>query len=518
MSAEIREKPGIVYLVGAGPGDPGLVTLRGVRCLARADVVLYDYLVNSRILQLVPPNAETICLGQHGRTRIWTQAEINARLVELARQGRVVVRLKNGDPAVFARAADETEALQAAGVPFEVVPGVTAGLAAGSYAGIPLTHRRWASAVALVTGHEGDAKEFSSLDFAGLARFPGTLVFYMGVTSAPQWSTALLAAGKPPTTPIQLVRRCTWPDQTVVHCTLGDVADVIQQQRLRPPVVAIVGEVAGLAAQPSWFDQRPLFGKRVVVTRAAGQAADLTDRLEELGADVLVQPAIEIGPPDSWQPVDEVLRRLGEFDWLVFSSTNGVRCFLNRLLESGRDLRCLGGIQLAAIGPGTAQELAGYHLRADRLPESYQAESLAAVLCPDARGKRFLLVRASRGREVLAPSLEAAGAVVEQVVAYRSTDCQDPDPYVAAQLAAGQIAYMTVTSSAIARSLAALFGQDLHKTRLVSISPLTSAALEQCGFTAAVEADHYTMDGLIEALLRDVSAGRSGDRPGQAAT
>ena len=324
-----------------------------------------------------------------------------------------------------------------------------------------------------------------------------------------------MAAGKPSETPTELVRRCTWPDQTVTRCTLGEVADVIQDRRLRPPVVAIVGEVAGLAAFPTWFDKRPLSGKRVVVTRAAGQAAEVVDRLEELGADVLIQPAIEIGPPDTWQAVDEVLPRLREFDWLVFSSATESAISSTGCSTAGGmhvawaacDWRLSARVRRRSWQPFTC---------ADRLPESYRAESLAAALCDEAPGKRFLLVRASRGREVLAPALAEAGGIVEQVVAYRSTDCQDPDPYVAAQLAAGRIAYVTVTSSAIARSLAALFGENLEKTRLVSISPLTSATLRECGFTPTVEANVYTMDGLIEALIRDVSADRSEDMPDRA--
>jgi uroporphyrinogen III methyltransferase/synthase len=326
-----------------------------------------------------------------------------------------------------------------------------------------------------------------------------------------------VAAGKPPSTPVAIIRRCTLPDQTRIDCTLGEVADQIREQRVRPPAVVIVGEVAGLAAARSWFDTRPLFGKRIMVTRAVGQASQLAERLEELGADVVLQPAIEIGPPADWRPVDEALDRLAEFDWLVFSSSNGVRYLLDRLGTNGRDLRSLGGIRLAAIGPGTSQELSRYYLRADLQPEDYRAESLAAALCRDARGKRFLLARASRGREVLATELQRAGGCVEQVVVYTSSDYPTADQHTSEWLAAGRIDYVTVTSSAIARSLNTLFGRQLTRSKLASISPVTSETLRELGYPPALEAAVYTMPGVVEAILGDVNAGRSADKPGQAA-
>ena len=296
------------------------------------------------------------------------------------------MRLKSGDPAVFARGADEIESLVRAGIPFEVVPGITAGLAAGSYAGIPVTHRGLSSAVALVTGHEDDDKAGGSLDYGALARFPGTLVYYMGVTSAPHWTAALVAAGKSADTPAAIVRRCTCPDQTLVLCSLGEVAERLEREAVSPPVVVVVGETVRLAPTLAWFNRRPLFGRRVLVTRAAGQASKLAELLEDQGAGVLLQPAIEIGPPADWGPVDRAIERLSQFDWLVFSSANGVRFLLDRLLASGRDLRALGRVHLAAIGPGTAEELARFHLSADLQPTSFRAESLAAAL--ESAGKR----------------------------------------------------------------------------------------------------------------------------------
>lgn len=491
---------GIVYLVGAGPGDPGLLTLRGAECLARADVVLYDYLVNPRMLEHAPPAAERVCLGRHGRGRLMTQAEVNARLVADARQGRIVVRLKGGDPAVFARAAEELAALTQAGVPFEVVPGITAALAVSGFAGIPLTHREGASAVALVTGHQDDEKAGSPLDYRRLAGFPGTLVFYMGVTTAPHWTAELQAGGLPAATPAAIVRRCSWPDQQVIRCTLADVAVTMAEGKLRPPVLVVVGAAAGLTETASWFQARPLFGKSVLVSRPMEQSSSLRAALEELGAEVLVQPAIEISPPTDWSPVDAAISHLADYDWLVFSSANGVRYLLDRLAQRGHDMRSLGGLRLAAIGPGTADELARYRLRADLLPEAFRAESLAAALAAEADGRRFLLARASRGREILAEQLAAAGGQVDQVVVYRSTDVSAPDAEIAARLSAGEIDAITVTSSAIARSLAALFGENLRSARLVSISPITSATLRELGYPPAAEAAEYTMAGVVAAV------------------
>jgi uroporphyrinogen III methyltransferase/synthase len=493
---------GVVYLVGAGPGDPGLITLRGVECLRRADLVLYDYLVNPRLLTHARPEAELLCLGRHGQDRLMPQAEVNQRMVAAARAGHSVVRLKGGDPAVFARAAEETAALEAAGVPYVIVPGVTAALAVAGYTGIPLTHRDAASAVALVTGHEGDDKTGAPLDYRRLAGFPGTLVFYMGVTTARHWSAELIAGGQSPKTPAAIVRRCSWPDQTIMRCTLEQVADRLEETRLRPPVVVIVGPSVELAADVNWFTARPLFGLRVLVTRPAGQLAALREHLEELGAEVLEQPAIEIVAPDDWAPVDDALDRIDQFDWLVFSSANGVRALIERLCRHGGDLRRLERIRLAAIGPGTANELSLYRLTPDLEPDEFRAEALAAALSHQAAGRRFLLARASRGREVLAEQLRAAGGHVEQIVVYASRDVARADPEIVARLAAGRIDWITVTSSAIARSLAALFGEALHQAKLASISPITSATLRELGHEPAAEATRYTMRGVAEAIAR----------------
>jgi uroporphyrinogen III methyltransferase/synthase len=311
----------------------------------------------------------------------------------------------------------------------------------------------------------------------------------------------LIAGGKPPETPAAIVRRCSWPDQTVLHCRLEEVAGLLAARHMRPPVLVVVGEVVSQASAETWFTRRPLMGQRVLVTRPTEQASALRSELEQLGAEVLVHAAIEIGPPADWRSVDDALERLHQFDWLVFSSANGVRGLLNRILNMGGDMRQLGGLKLAAIGPGTAAELESYRLKADLVPNEFRAEDLAAALAGQGGGLRFLLVRASRGREVLAETLQTAGAKVQQIVVYESRDVLQPDAEIRAALTAGRIDWITVTSSAIARALAALFGEDLKRARLVSISPLTSAALHELGFTPAAEASEYTMSGVVQALL-----------------
>ncbi|MEM6331702.1 MAG: uroporphyrinogen-III C-methyltransferase, partial [Planctomycetota bacterium] len=474
--------PGEVYLIGAGPGDPGLLTLRGRECLERADVVLYDYLAGARLLEMTRPGAELHCLGRCGEGKTWPQSEINRRMVEAAVSGRCVARLKGGDPNIFGRLGEEVDALRAAGLRFEVVPGVTTPVAAGAYAGVTITHRDRASCVAFITGHEQPGKDGQALDYVALAHFPGTLVVYMGANTAARWSGQLLRHGKPADTPALIVRRCSLPDQQTIDCTLGEVAGLLAQgppagqppadqpsgpapAPLRPPLVVIIGDVAHRPDACDWFTGRPLFGQTVLVTRPRQQAGPMIDRLRELGAEVLWQPVIEILPPADWSAADAAIRRLADsgdaghtFDWVVFSSRNGVEHFCGRVAELGFDSRVFGRAKLAAIGPATAAGLGAFALRADLHPGEYRAEALANALAEEADGKRFLLVRASRGREVLAEQLRAAGGVVEQVVVYRSVDAVEPATDIARRMAAGEIDWTTATSSAIARSLVSLFG------------------------------------------------------------
>jgi uroporphyrinogen III methyltransferase/synthase len=342
----------------------------------------------------------------------------------------------------------------------------------------------------------------STLNFGALAKFPGTIIFYMGVTRVGQWSRGLIQHGMASDTPVAIVRWCSWPRQQTLRCTLATVAEMVRQREIRPPALFIVGKVVARAPELSWFAARPLSGVRVLVTGSPETSQKLRQQLSPLGADVIVQPAIRIADPLDWAPVDAALERLDQYDWLVFSSQNGVDYFIQRLLSRGRDLRDLGPVRLATIGSGTAGRLSRYHLQADLLPEYFRAESLADALADEASGRRFLLIRASRGRELLADRLRRAGAQVDQVVAYRSIDVEQPDPEVAEALSSGQIDWVTVASSAAARSLSRLYGDALRQARLASISPVTSEGLRQLGYEPAAEASPHTMSGLVDVILR----------------
>jgi uroporphyrinogen III methyltransferase / synthase len=500
----------LVYLVGAGPGNPGLVTLRAVECLGRAELVLYDRLVPSRLLTLAPADADKVCVTDFPGSHPERCPQVLERMLAEARRGRCVVRLKGGDPLVFGRGGEEAEALSREGIPFEIVPGITAALGAGAYAGIPLTHRNCASAVALVTGHEDPDKPDTLLDWAALAHFPGTLIFYMGVSRLEKLAATLIEHGKDPQTPAALVQEATLGRQRTVTAPLRDLPQAGQAAGIAAPAVTIVGPVVALRQQVGWFEHRPLFGKRVLVTRPAHQAEDLVHRLEELGAIPLVLPAVILQEPDDWGPVDEALDHLAQYQWLVFTSVNGVHAFIRRLRHTGRDLRTLGGLRLAAIGPATADALRCYHLEPDLVPEEYRSEELVRLLREQVVGQRVLLARADRGRELLREEL-ASVAHVDQVAVYAQRDASATftgDPAVLDLLNRGEVDYITLTSSNIASALSRLLGKGGQsairegRTRLVTISPVTSGRVRDLGWSVAAEATVYTMDGMVDALVR----------------
>jgi uroporphyrinogen III methyltransferase/synthase len=495
-----------VFLVGAGPGHPGLLTLRAVECLARADLVLYDRLVPVRLLEHAPPTCERICVSDLPGCHPERWPHIHRTLIEAARQGKRVVRLQGGDPFLFGRGGEEAEALRAAGIPYEVVPGVTAGLGAAAYAGISLTHRLHASGVVFVTGHEHPGKAESRVDWAWLARFSGTLVVYMGISRLPDITRALLEHGKPADTPAAVVRWGTTGDQRTVEAPLGELAAAVQRAHVTAPALVVVGAVAGLRPRLAWAEQRPLFGRRVLVTRPRHQAGDLVRRLEELGAVPVVLPVVEIREPADWAPVDRALADLPRYQWLVFTSANGVHALLRRLRQTGRDLRALGGVSLAVIGPGTAEALRSYHLEPDLVPSEFRSEALASALKERAAGQRVLLARADRGRDVLRQELVQV-AEVDQVAVYSQADALEEAPEVMGQLRAGEIAYVTLTSSNIARALlraldpACRARVEAGDVKLVTISPVTSAAVRELGLPVAAEATEYTTAGVAEALV-----------------
>ncbi|HYV36268.1 MAG TPA: uroporphyrinogen-III C-methyltransferase [Gemmataceae bacterium] len=496
-----------VFLVGAGPGHPGLLTLRAVECLRQADLVLYDKLVPTRMLDHARPQAERICITELGPRHCERIAPVSQMLIDAARQGKCVVRLKGGDPLLFGRGGEEALALHEANIPFEIVPGVTAALGAGAFAGIPLTHRGIASAVALVTGHENPEKGEPALDWQALSRFPGTLVVYMGFARLAAIARTLIDNGKPANTPAAVIQLATTGAQQTVVASLSEIAAKVAT--LASPALCIIGPVVALREQLTWFEKRPLLGRRILVCRPRHQAQELVERLEQLGAVPLVMPVVEIRPPNDWEAADAAICRLSHFDWLVFTSANGVHGFLSRL----RDLRELGRIRLAAIGPATAAALRGYHLQPDLIPDDYRSESLATALRPHVAGKRVLLARADRGRELLQEELQAI-AEVQQVTVYSQVDIDTADPEIVDQLRIGEIDDVILTSSNIARSLARLLDEPCHallrsgRPRIVSISPVTSTAIRELGWPVAMEAKEHTMEGIVKALTEPAAQAR----------
>jgi uroporphyrinogen III methyltransferase/synthase len=497
---------GIVYLVGAGPGDPGLVTVRATELIGRADVILYDRLVSTRLLDGARAGAQVVYVGKEPGGHTMSQDEINRLLVEHGKEGRTVVRLKGGDPFVFGRGGEEAEALAEAGVPFEVVPGVTAGVAAPAYAGIPVTHRDESSAVAFVTAHEDPGKPESAIDWAALAAFPGTLVFYMGVGSLPALSAELQRHGRDPGEPAAVVERGTLPRQRTVSGTLADIAERAESAHVRPPAITVVGKVAAMRERLAWFERAPLHGKRVAVTRARAQASGLAADLERLGAEIVEVPAIRIEPRIESGDVQRTLRRVAakEFEVVCVTSPNGATLLLAGLAAEGLDARALGGVTVAAIGPGTAAALRAGGVAADIVPERSIAESLAAdLIAAGVRGKHVLVARAAEARDVLPDELERAGAEVE-VVALYETVREQLDMQRLEQLAGAD--YITFTSSSTVRFLLESIGgaeRFPRGPRVVSIGPITSDTARECGLEVHVEAQRHDVGGLVEALLGD---------------
>jgi uroporphyrinogen III methyltransferase/synthase len=504
----VSARAGLVYLVGAGPGDPGLITERALELVATADLILYDRLIPGEILAAARPEAELVYVGKRPGEPTIEQAEIERRMVESAKAGRSVVRLKGGDPFVFGRGGEEGEALAAAGVPFEVVPGVTAGVAAPAYAGIPVTHREEASAVAFVTGHEDPEKAESALDWDALAAFPGTLVLYMGIKRLAENAAALIAAGRDPKQPAAAVERGTMPGQRTVTATLGDLSDAVERERIGAPAVIVVGPVAARREALAWLERRPLFGRRVVVTRARAQASGLANSLRGLGAEVVELPAIRIEPRIDSDEVRKAVNDLYSYALVCLTSPNGVRLLFEAMAEASLDARALANATVAAIGPGTEAELAAHGIRADLVPEQYVAEALAEALVDvPVKGRPVLVARAAEARDVLPDALRERGAKVD-VVALYETVAEPPDPE--AVEAAQAADYLTFTSSSTVRNLvAALDGRLPEGIRIVSIGPVTSDAAREAGLTVDVEAERHDIDGLIEALLADAAASAS---------
>jgi uroporphyrinogen III methyltransferase/synthase len=505
---------GMVHLVGAGPGDPGLITVKGQTCIAAADVVIYDYLAAPAHLQYASPGAELIYVGKKGGDHTLSQERINALIVEKARSGAVVTRLKGGDPFIFGRGGEEAEVLIDAGIPFDIVPGVTSAIAAPAYAGIPLTHRRFTSTVAFITGHEDPEKESSGIDWGALARGIGTLVFLMGVKNLPRIVERLLANGRPPDTPVALVRWGTTPRQMTVSGTLDSIVDKVHRAALKAPAIVVIGEVVTLRDKMAWFEKRPLLGRTIVVTRAREQASQLTGALAELGADCIECPTIRVEAPDDTRPLAQAIDRLREYGWLIFTSANGVKFFFEALVEKGLDTRALGGVRTAAIGPATAEAMRLHGLGCDILPENYLAESVVDAFAGlDMMHRRVLLPRAQEARPVLPEALRRMGARVDEVAAYRTRRDLSCSDELLALLRQGAVDVVTFTSSSTAKNFEALLPKDaaadlMAGTIVAAIGPITAQTAAGLGFDVRIVADVYTIPGLVAAISRHFEKGR----------
>jgi uroporphyrinogen III methyltransferase/synthase len=503
-SKQAAVRPGVVYLVGAGPGDPGLLTIRALELIAGADVILHDRLIPAGALSGARPDAELLYVGKEPGDFSVPQDRIEELLIERAGAGRSVVRLKGGDPFTFGRGGEEAEALAEAGIPFEVVPGVTAGIAAPAYAGVPVTHRDQSSAVAFVTGHEDPGKHESALDYAALAAFPGTLVFYMGVKRLGEIAERLIEGGRPSGEPAVVVERGTLPGQRAVEAPLGEIAKAAAEAEIRPPAVTVIGPVAATRERIAWLERRPLHGLRVVVTRARAQASELARRLAALGAEPIELPAIRIEPRIDSGEVRRAVTGLHAYALVCLTSANGVRLLFEAMAGQGRDARALANANVAAIGPGTAAALAERGVIADLVPERYVAESLIEALgAVPIEGKPVLIARAAEARDVLPDALRERGAEVD-VVALYETVAEDPDPTALERGADAD--YVTFTSSSTVRNyVQAVGGSPPSEARVVSIGPITSEAAREAGLTVEVEAERHDVDGLVEALMRDAA-------------
>jgi uroporphyrinogen III methyltransferase / synthase len=509
-------KPGKVYLVGAGPGDPSLITVKGQGLLRKAQVVIYDYLASEKLLEYVPKGAELIYAGKKGGSKhTHTQAEINRMLVEHALAGKIVVRLKGGDPFIFGRGGEEIEELVDAGVAFEVVPGVTSATAAATFAGVPITHRRFTSSVAFITGHEDPTKADTNIAWDKLATGIGTLVFYMGIKNLPSIAENLIKNGRDPRTPAMVVRWASTPEQLSVQGTLENIAEVAREANIRPPALVVIGEVVSLREKINWFEKRPLFGKRILITRTREQASDLVARLEDLGAECLEWPTISLAPPESYEELDRELARLVQYQWILFTSINAVNFFFKRLLETGRDARDLKGPRLGVVGTTTAEVLRSHGLRADLVPTEFTGEGLAAdLIAQGVGGQKILLPRAAKAREILPEELTKAGAEVQVVPVYRNIRPEGKTEELRRLFINKRIDLVTFTSSStVTNFLYMLNAADQRELQellagvsIAVIGPVTARTVEQAGLRVNIQPETFTIPELVESIREYLKA------------
>ncbi len=500
-----KTKPGKVYIIGAGPGDPGLITLKAIDCLRRADVVVYDNLVNEELLRYAPKTAGFIYAGKQGGDHTLTQDRINEVLAKEALEGKTVARLKGGDPFIFGRGGEEAEVLVEQGVPFEVVPGVTSAIAVPAYAGIPLTHRGLTSTVAFITGHEDPTKDKSDIDWQALVGI-GTLVFLMGVKNLEQITEELMARGKTPQTPAALIRRGTLPEQQTVKGTLATIVELAKAHQVKPPAILVVGQVVDLRDTLRWFDTKPLFGKGVVITRPERQTDDLAKLLAAEGAHPIAFPTIAIEPPVDWTELDTALEALESYQWLIFTSANGVHFFFDRLVQKGRDVRDLKGIRICCIGPATAKQIEARGIRVDLVPEEFIAEGILKSFSDiNIQGQKILIPRAAKARDILPENLKKQGASVDVVTAYQTVGSGRKREELDALVTSGEVDVITFTSSSTVTNFVEIMGRDYKlpsSVKIACIGPVTAATARKAGFQVDIAEQEYTMEGLVRSLIQ----------------
>ena len=496
---------GMVYLVGAGPGDVGLITLKGLKAIQTADVIVYDRLANSRLLSFAKPDCQMIYCGKTPDHHTLKQDEINALLVDLAGKHQVVTRLKGGDPFVFGRGGEEGEELRKAGYDFEIVPGITSAIAVPAYAGIPVTHRHLTSTFTVITGHEDPTKDDSQINWQRLGEDPGTLIFLMGVGRLQGIVSQLMRYGKDPHTPVALIRWGTRPEQATVTGTLETIVEVVEAAGFTSPAIIIIGDVVGMRDTLAWFENRPLFGQRILVTRAREQASALSEKIEALGGEAIEAPMIRIKPAADQAPLQNAVANIDGYDWIIFTSTNGVRYFMKALMAAGKDVRALAGAKLCAIGTKTADALLGYGLRVEVMPEVFRAEAVAEALQGHiSSAGRVLIPRSNLGRAVLVDELEKMGMEVDDVVAYETVQADLPEGGLTGLLQENHVNAVTFTSSSTVKNFMRLLDDKSSlpaSLKIVSIGPITSQTLAEYGLKADIEADPYTIDGVVEALV-----------------
>lgn len=508
----MNEKKGRVYLVGAGPGDIGLLTVKGMKCLQRADAVVYDFHLNAQVLNYIKHDAEFIYAGKRGGHHTMTQDEINKVLVEKAKEGKVVCRLKGGDPFVFGRGGEEAEALAENNIDFEVVPGVSSAVAAPAYAGIPITHRGYSSSFAVIPGYEDMTKEESAIDWSKLATGAGTLIFLMAVKNMDVLVKKLMENGRSPDTPVAVIRWGTRPDQKTITGTLRDIADIVKERDIKPPAVMVVGEVVKLRKRLMWYEKKTMFGHRVLVTR---EHSGGFEPLEDLGAEMIEFPTIEIAPPENYDELDSAINKIEAYNWIIFTSGNGVKYFLKRLMEKDKDIRDLKGIRICAIGTKTAAEIKKYGIKVDLIPEEFNAEGLikaflkiknSKLKVKSLKGIKFLLPRAEKAREIFPEKVRELGGEIDVPATYRAVKPEMHGKRLKRFLKEGRISVATFTSASTFDNFMEIIGEDadelLRDVAIAVIGPVTARAVEKAGLKVEIMPETATIEAMVEEIIK----------------